>query len=224
MTKIVLVIAAHADDEVLGCGGTISRHVGEGDIVYTVIMADGVSSRKENDRKEILDRTAAAERAREILGVKKNYYLEFPDNKMDSICMLEIIQRLESIVEEIRPNIIYTHHRGDLNVDHVVTHQAVLTACRPIPGSCVEAIYAFEIMSSTEWAAPQVSPFLPNHYVDITNYLMKKRSALQEYNIEMREQPHSRSIQNLMALAHFRGNTMGVNSAEAFITIRTIKK
>lgn len=219
----VLVVAAHTDDEALGCGGTIARHVTEGDVVYAVFMADGVSSRAQADQDDLANRNAAAEHAREILGIRKNVYLGLPDNRLDSLPLIEVIQRLEPIIRKLQPNILYTHHHGDLNVDHRITHQAVLTASRPMPGSHVQAIYAFEVMSSTEWATPMAEPFVPNHYVDISDQLNTKMDALKAYQLEMRDAPHSRSIEHMAHLAHHRGHTVGVVAAEAFVTVRTVR-
>lgn len=223
MTNCVLVVAAHTDDEALGCGGTIARHVAEGDKVYAVFMADGVYSRTGADQADFARRMQAAENAKSILGIKEHCYLGLPDNRMDSIPLIDVVQQLVSIIDKLKPNIVYTHHHGDLNIDHRVTHQAVLTACRPVPGSCVQAIYAFEVMSSTEWATPFADPFLPNHYVDISNQLSTKMDALRAYQLEMRDTPHSRSLEHLAHLAHHRGHTVGVVAAEGFATIRTVR-
>jgi LmbE family N-acetylglucosaminyl deacetylase len=223
MNKTVLVVAAHTDDEALGCGGTIARHVVEGDIVYAVFIADGVSSRANSDQLNHARRNVAAENARGILGIRKNFYFGFPDNCLDSIPLIEIIRPLEEIILKLQPHFIYTHHHGDLNIDHRVTHQAVLTACRPMPSSSIQAIFAFEVMSSTEWMTPTFEPFVPNHFVVISDYLNIKIDALRAYKLEMREAPHSRSIEHLECLASHRGHSVGVMQAEAFTTIRTIR-
>jgi LmbE family N-acetylglucosaminyl deacetylase len=222
MTNCVLVVAAHTDDEALGCGGTIARHVAEGDTVYAVFMADGVTSREGAVQEDLIGRNAAAENARTILGIKENIYLGLPDNRMDSIPLIDVVQKLEPIIDKLQPNIVYTHHHGDLNVDHRITHQAVMTACRPQPGSSVRAIYAFEVMSSTEWATPTAEPFLPNYFVDISKYLRKKNDVLNVYHMEMRKVPHSRSAEHLTTLASHRGQSVGLLAAEAFISIRVV--
>ena len=224
MIKTILVVAAHSDDEALGCGGTIARHVSEGDIVYAIFVADGISSRDQAGQKDIENRTFAAERARNILGIRENFYLGLPDNRLDSLPLIEVVKGVEKILHKPKPNIIYTHHHGDLNVDHRVTHQAVMTACRPIPSSSVTEIYAFEVMSSTEWATPIAEPFVPNYYVDISSQLCIKSEALKAYQQEMREAPHSRSIEHSLYLAHHRGHSVGVVAAEAFMAVRTIRK
>ncbi len=221
MSRKILVVAAHSDDEVLGCGGTIARHHSEGDDVYVIFIADGVSSRVNSNEEDSRKRIEAADKAKKILGIKQCFKLDFPDNRLDSIPLLELVNRLELIIFELQPSIIYTHHSGDLNVDHKITHQAVLTACRPMSGSSIKAIYAFEIMSSTDWAAPFVSTFIPNHYVDISKQIKSKIDALRAYGMEMRPPPHSRSIEHLTLLAHHRGYTVGMHAAEAFMTIMT---
>ncbi len=222
--KIIIVVAAHADDEALGCGGTIARHVAEGDIVHAVFLADGVSSRIGIEPSELNERMAACENARQILGITSNTYLGLPDNRLDSLALIEVIKRLEPVIKKLQPDIIYTHHHGDLNVDHRITHQAVLTVCRPMPGNRVQAIYAFEVMSSTDWATPAAEPFVPNHYVEISNFLNTKIAALRSYAKEMRVTPHSRSMENLIHLASHRGNSVGVSAAEAFVTVRVVRK
>lgn len=221
--KTILVVAAHSDDEALGCGGTIARHVAEGDTVYAVFLADGVSSREGNGNCELNKREEAAERARQILGITKNYYLGLPDNRLDALPLIEVIQPLERVISEIKPQIIYTHHYGDLNVDHRIAHQVVMTACRPLPGSSVREIYTFQVMSSTEWSAPGLMPFLPNCTVDISPYLSIKEAALSAYDLEMRDYPHSRSLRHILALAQHNGAVSGFAAAEVFMLMRLLR-
>lgn len=223
MTKVVAVIAAHSDDEALGCGGTIARHIAEGDQVHAIFLTDGVSSRSDVDLSELRKRKQAAEVAHKILGLHSVHYLENPDNRLDSLPLLDIVQQLESVVHPLSPEVIYTHHYGDLNIDHRITHEAVMTACRPLPGSTTKEIYAFEIMSSSEWNSPGKSSFCPQYYVDISPYLELKLKALEAYALEMRDAPHSRSIQHIQALAIHRGHSAGVASAEAFMLMRSLR-
>ena len=220
ITKNILVVAAHSDDEVLGCADTITRHVAEGNDVHVVFMTNGVGSRNA-DCSAALQREQFAKSAAKVMGIKTINTFEFPDNKMDSVPLLEITQAIETVIEKINPELIYTHHYGDLNIDHRVTHQTVMTACRPRPGFCVKELYAF-VLSSTEWQTPGYMSFVPNVFVDITAYMDKKLDAIQVYNMEMREQPHSRSIVNTKNLASLRGATIGVVYAEAFSLIRKI--
>ena len=222
MSKIILVVAAHTDDEAMGCGGTIARHVAEGDKVHLLFMTDGVSSR-EVVSKEANERLSAAQQAAEILGVSSFTNLQFPDNSMDSVPLLDIVKQIETKIAELKPEVIYTHHIGDLNIDHQLTHKAVITACRPQPGFSVKSIYAFEVVSSTEWQSPNLLPFVPNTFYDISEYLDIKMKAVEAYIDEMRQIPHSRSIEHIRLLAKHRGYSVGVNAAEAFMLVREIR-
>ena len=223
MSKTVLVVAAHADDEALGCGGTIARHVAEGDTVHAVFLADGVSSRLDADAHVLEQRLAATEQARQVLGIATTTFLGLPDNRLDSRPLIEVIQQLERVIRQINPHVIYTHHYGDLNVDHRVAHQAVMTACRPTPECTVKEIYAFEVLSSTEWGSVGLNPFLPNLYIDISDYMKIKLHALQAYKVEMRPAPHTRSVEHATALAQHRGYSAGVSAAEVFMVLRVIR-
>jgi len=223
VSKSVLVVAAHTDDEALGCGGTIAKHVAQGDTVYAVFLADGVTSRPDANEHELTERNASAKHAHKILGIKQSFMLGFPDNRMDTVPLLNIVQKLEQVVDDVQPQIVYTHHNGDLNIDHRITHQATLTACRPVPGSPVKEIYAFEVLSATEWNAPGICPFIPSIFVDISDHLETKMQALAAYELEMQEAPHSRSIINARHLAELRGSFVGVNAAEAMMPVRVVR-
>jgi LmbE family N-acetylglucosaminyl deacetylase len=223
MADTVLVVAAHPDDEVLGCGGTIARHIASGDAVHVVFMTDGVSARVGVAAQACEERRAATEKAMQGLGVGDWSSLTFTDNRMDGLPLLDIVQPLERLIHDIRPRTVYTHHHGDLNVDHRITHQATMTACRPVPGQSVREILAFEIMSSTEWAAVGSQRFEPNLFVDIDAYWPLKRRALEAYGHEMRDWPHSRSLQHLDILAQHRGSCVGWARAEAFALLRCLR-
>lgn len=222
MNKTILVIAAHADDEVIGCGGTIARHVAEGCSVHVVFMADGVTSRPGVEPGELQVRQSAAQQALAILGVHHTQSLGLPDNRMDTLPLLEVVQQVEPIINQVRPHLIYTHYHGDLNVDHRITHQAVMTACRPVPGLTVKEIRCFEVLSSTEWGAPAFAPFEPEIFVDISCYLDIKCAALEAYGGEMRDVPHSRSVAHAEILARHRGHCVGLKAAEAFVLARKV--
>ena len=181
MNKTILVIAAHSDDEALGCSGVIARHVAEGDNVHLLFMTDGVASRSgkvNNKKKRLTDAQVVAE----ILGVGTLTNLNFPDNRMDSIPLLDVVKEIEDKISQIQPEVIYTHHIGDLNIDHQITHKAVITACRPQPDFCVKEIYTFEVLSSTEWQTSGVQPFCPNVFIDVTHYIDIKKQALEVYS------------------------------------------
>lgn len=223
MSKTVLVVAAHADDEALGCGGSLAKHVAAGDKVHVIFVADGVTSRSGAGQEEMVRRQQATEKARQILGISTMAFLDLPDNRLDSLPLLDIAQPLEALIAKLLPEIIYTHHYGDLNVDHRLVHQAVMTACRPLPGSTVREILTFEVMSSTEWSSPGLAPFIPNLFVDISAQLEIKMEALEAYALEMRVPPHSRSVEHIRCLAKHRGYCMGVDAAEAFMVMRVLK-
>lgn len=223
MSKTVLVVAAHTDDEALGCGGTVAKHVAQGDTVYAVFLADGVTSRPDANEHELTERNACAKQAHKILGIKQSFLLGFPDNRMDTVPLLDIVQKLERVVDDAQPQIVYTHHHGDLNIDHRITHQAALTACRPVPDTPVREVYAFEVLSATEWNTPSANFFTPSFFVDISDYLEIKMQALAAYELEMREAPHSRSIINVRHLAELRGNSVGVDAAEAMMPVRVVR-
>jgi N-acetylglucosamine malate deacetylase 1 len=220
----VLAVVAHPDDEVLGAGGTLARHAQHGDEVHIVFLADGVGARGEN-REAAERRAEAARAAATLLSARAPRFLGLPDNRLDRVEFLSVAQMIEKVVKDTAPDTIYTHHAGDLNVDHALCHRAVLTACRPQPGSTVSRIYAMEVPSSTEWSSPGVADaFVPTHFVDISATRDVKRRALEAYAEEMRAFPHSRSFEAIDALSTWRGATVGLRAAEAFMLVREIKR
>ena len=228
MAKTVLVLAAHPDDEVLGIGGTIAFHSALGDKVYVVIAAEGATSRDAvrdvQFRQDDLDELQSASRkAAAELGAISVRFLGFPDNRCDSIDRLDMTKAIESVVSELQPHTIYVHHRGDVNIDHRRLHEAAFTACRPQPGHSVKRMLSFETVSSTEWAPPgSLCPFLPNLFVDIEEYWPQKKTALEAYGKEMRGWPCSRSIAAVEHLGRWRGASVGVGMAEAFMLLRDV--
>ncbi|MFD2206857.1 PIG-L deacetylase family protein [Kiloniella antarctica] len=225
MINRILVVAAHPDDEILGCGGTLARHVKGGDTVDIVFLSDGVTSRdRENSVDEIERRKCSAFKAAEIIGARKPVFGDFKDQMLDSYSLIEIVKFIETILKQVGPNIIYTHDFSDLNVDHLITHRAVMTACRPLPENQIKSIYAFECVSSTEWSVEVGGgTFVPNYFVDISSTINMKMAALRAYEFEMRPSPHSRSFENVQSLATFRGHSVGVLYAEAFRLIRGLR-
>jgi LmbE family N-acetylglucosaminyl deacetylase len=220
-----MAIVAHADDEVLGCGGTLRRHVLDGDDVWTVILADGETSRSASTDASVVSREIAARNAAAILGVQHVLLHRLPDNRLDACPRLDIVKLVEGCIAEIRPDTIYSHHAGDLNVDHRRVSEAVVTACRPQKGHSVETLLFFETVSSTEWQMPNVGPaFQPNWFVDISDHLDVKLRALRPYADEMRPWPHPRSIEGVTHLARWRGATIGCDAAEAFILGRQLRR
>ena len=226
--ETVLVIAAHPDDEVLGCGGTLARLAAEGCAVHILLMADGETSRtagagQMNIPGRLTARNAAASAACKILGCTSVEALDLPDNRLDGVELLDVIKHVETFVQRFQPSVVLTHHAGDVNIDHRVVHDAVISACRPQPGHPVKELLFFEVPSSTEWRPPSsAEPFNPNWFVDISATLAKKLEALQAYDTELRAFPHPRSLKAVTALAQWRGATTGVDAAEAFILGRKL--
>ena len=218
----ILVIVAHSDDEAIGCGGTLLKHRDVGDEIRIIYMTNGVGAR-DLDTSEIENRLKAQKYACQQLGISNYYNYDFPDNKMDTIPLLDVAQAIESVLSHYQANIIYTHHGGDLNVDHRITHQAVMTAARPQPGTSVKKILSFEVNSSTEWSNENIGPtFSPNYFIDISNYQTEKEQLLTNYEMELKPYPHSRSIEAITNLNKWRGNQVGLNYAEAFTLLRHI--
>jgi LmbE family N-acetylglucosaminyl deacetylase len=226
----ILVVVAHPDDEVLGCGGTIAKYANEGNIIYCLFLGKGKASRFSNKnslkiKKEQTVLTKEAKKAAEILGITQVFFENFPDQRYDTVPILTIIKAIRRIKEKIKPNIIFTHHFGDLNRDHRITFQATLTVCRPLKKETVKKIYSFEVPSSTEWGGPErKNYFVPNVFVDVSDTFNRKINALKSYKSEIRKFPHPRSLKGVKILAQKRGMEVGLNYAEAFELIRSTKK
>jgi LmbE family N-acetylglucosaminyl deacetylase len=225
----VLVVAAHPDDEVLGCGGTIARHADAGDQVQVLIVAEGATSRQQQrDRSQANDELStlahAAQQAGVILGAEGVELLDLPDNRLDSLDRLDLIKQIEQRIARHQPQVVYVHHAGDVNVDHRRLHEAVVTACRPTPGQPVQRLLSYEVASSTEWQPPgSAQTFQPNWFVDISAQWLRKHEALAAYASEMRPWPHARSLEALEHLARWRGAQVGVEAAEAFCLLRQLR-
>lgn len=222
----VLIVAAHPDDEVLGCGATIAK-LSETEIVHVMLLGEGAASRQEGRdaalEVEIERLRDSARSATSSLGVESVRFADLPDNRFDSLPLLDIVRTVERAVEELQPKTIYTHHPGDLNIDHQLTFRAVLTATRPTNGCPVQELYTFEIPSSSEWSFHQVGPaFRPNVFVDVAETIERKLLALEYYESETRPSPHPRSPEVLRANARKWGATAGLDWAEAFELVRAV--
>lgn len=219
----ILVVAAHPDDEVLGCGGALAKWNSLGHSVHVLLMTDGEGSRDSTSTESVLERSVAAKTANEILRVASLQMMDFPDNRLDSVDLLEIVKVIEVRIRDLRPFTIITHHSGDVNIDHRIVHDAVIAASRPQPGCPVHELLFFETPSSTEWRPPtSAEQFSPNYFVDITDTLELKLAALNAYKLELRDFPHPRSIRAIESLANWRGATIGLVAAEAFVLGRSI--
>jgi LmbE family N-acetylglucosaminyl deacetylase len=224
----ILVVAAHPDDEILGCGGTMARLAREGHEVRIAILAEGMSSRyahrEDADPRQLQHLHARAQQAANKVGAKEVVLCKLPDNRLDTVPLLDVVKLVEELVARFRPEVVYTHHPGDLNVDHGVVHRAVLTATRPVAGQCVSEIYTFEVPSSTEWAFQRLEPlFRPSVFVDIAETLETKIEALACYDTETRKFPHPRSAEALRAIAMRWGSVAGLPAVEAFELIRSVR-
>ena len=226
MNKRILIVAAHPDDEVLGCFGTVARLISEGYEAYTLILGEGKTSRDDkrqvdNKADEIQVLTSEIQKANNIIGVKKVFIESFADNRFDSVDLLDIVKVISKVKDEVNPDIVFTHYEHDLNIDHQITYKAVITATRPMQDECVKEIYSFEILSSTEWNYPL--SFAPDTYFDISETLDLKISAMKEYTSELCEYPHPRSVDGIELNAKYQGMRVGKTYVEAFKSIRIIK-
>ena len=209
----VLVVDAHPDDELLGCGGTLALHTARGDSVTAVIGSLG----RDPDGPQPLDSKAALSQ----LGVSDVRSLGLPDQAFDTFTLTDVISPLEEIAREIRPNVVYTHHHDDINRDHQLLFKAVLVITRPTD-PWVEAVYSFDTASSTEWGYPR--SFVPDTWVDISETIDAKLRAMAEYESELRPYPHPRSLEALKNRAEAAGNLCCLTAAEVFMTVRRIAR
>lgn len=226
MNKKILVVAAHPDDEILGIGATIAKHDISGDYCYALILGEGITSRYEKrelaDTKKLESLHCDTYEAAKIIGYKDVFFENLPDNRFDSVALLDIVKIIEKYVDDIKPDIIYTHFKNDLNIDHRKTFEAVLTATRPIGSEYVKEIYSFETVSSSEWNFSDYIQFNPNYFIDVTETLEKKIEAMKCYTNELKEFPHPRSNENLKNVASKWGSVISRKYAEAFQVVRII--
>ena len=217
----VLVVAAHPDDEALGCFGALLNHNKLGDKINIIFLTDGVSARGD-DKKAKHERRKNCLKVLKIIGLtnKNVFFLDYPDNMMDTVPLLDVVVDIEKIKKKIKPNILYTHFSNDLNIDHRVAYQAAITASRPTPEETVKKILCFEILSSTEWSDKNKQIFCPNYFIDISKFINKKLTALKIYGEEIKKSPNSRSLESIKNLASIRGSSIGTYYAEAFFVER----
>lgn len=224
MTRKIAAIFAHPDDEVLACGGTLAAHADAGDEVRIFIMATGATSRGGDQARYVTTLRGQAERAAKILGAAGVGFGDFPDNRMDSVALLDVVKAVETFLAQFPADVIYTHHIGDMNIDHGVINRAVATACRPLPRLRPLEILTCEVNSSTEWAPPPLPPFVPTDFIGIAASLDRKVAALACYADEIRLWPHPRSAEGVRALARWRGSQCGMEAAEAFALMRRVRR
>ena len=221
--KRVLVIAPHPDDEIIGCGATMAKHVSEGDEVFILIATNayiGASElysieNVENVRKEAL-------KAHAFLGVQETFFLDFPAPALNSFPEYKLSLAFSEIIQDIRPDLLYLPHPGDLHQDHKAVYRSALVASRPLYDFKISLILCYETLSETEWTPMQEKAFIPNCFVDVSDFFQMKLNAMDYYKSQIKIFPHSRSIEGLEALAKYRGSTIGVERAESFAIERCI--
>ena len=217
MKKNILIVAAHPDDEVLGCGATIARLVSEGNSAFCLLLNKGRSKQTSHNNKANLLAQKEAQQASRALGISKVFFLDLPDQKYDTVPLLDIVQKIEKVKKAINPDIVFTHHPSDLNLDHKITSRAVLTAFRPLKGEKAKKIYGFDVQESSRWLE---NGFVPNVFFDVSVSFSKKINALKAYKSESREYPHPRSPEAIATIAKYWGIVSGQDKSEAFVLLR----
>lgn len=222
----ILIIAAHPDDEVLGCGGTIKNYINKGEEVYLCVVTkaytpDWTQEFIENRKKEVVC-------ANKTLGIKKTFFLDLPTVKLDTVPQKKLNDLISECIEKVRPEILYIPFEGDINKDHRLVFESSMVASRPKPGISIRKILCYETLSETEWGSSRTREmkgiFIPNLYIDIFDTLENKLKAMSCYKSELRDFPHPRSLEAIKVLAQKRGTEAGFKAAEAFILIREVIK
>ena len=217
----ILVVAPHADDEILGVGGTIAKYIDEGHDVYVCIVTCGHPSMFPEDTLEKL--RCEVKGSHDYLGVKETFFLELPAVLLSETPKYKVNKKINDVIDYIKPNIVFMPHFGDMHLDHAIVSGATMVSLRPIKEHKIIEVYSYETLSETEWNIPHVSnAFVPNTYVDISNYLDRKIKAMSFFTTQLKEFPHPRSLEAIESLAKLRGPTIGVRAAEAFCLIRRI--
>lgn len=222
-----LIIAAHPDDEVLGMGGTIAKYASKGDDIALLIVTDGSSSqyRDHVNLTEIIEaKKKETQDCADILGIKHIFYGGLPDMRLDSTPHVEINSAIETVINEFKPSVVFTHFIGDVNKDHQCVYESTLVACRPTSEQCIKRLFLYSVPSSTEWNVQTTETvFLPNWYEDISGeYAEKKYRGLACYKTELRPYPHPRSVEYLKVADMAEGNRVGKLAAESFILLRNL--
>lgn len=216
----ILVVAPHPDDEVLGCGGTVKKHINSGDEVYLCIVTKPLV--KDWSQEYINNKDKEIKNSNDSLGIKDTFFLDLPALRVDTIPQKDINDLLIKIVDKVKPEILYIPFFGDINHDHRLVSEACLVAVRPKPGSAIEKVFAYETISETEWGRGIFKEFIPNVYIDISSTITEKLKAMEFYKSELKKYPHPRSLEGIKILAQKRGMEVGLQYAESFMLLRGI--
>lgn len=219
----VIVIAPHADDEIIGCGATMAKHIMAGDEVFVIIATNAAFGAPELFSQEMIESVRAeALKAHKYLGVKETFFLDFPAPALNAHPEYKISIKISEIFNLIKPSILYLPHPGDIHQDHKAIYRASLVSARPQGNYSVKNIYCYETLSETEWTPMHERPFVPNHFVEVSDFFDIKCNAMKYFESQIKNFPHTRSLETFEALAKFRGSTVGVKCAEAFFVERQI--
>lgn len=224
----ILIIAPHADDEIIGCGGTIAKWAAAGDDVFLCIVTNGKPPLYDNSKaiKKNWPHNYYPEtqKSNSIVGIKETFYFDYPAAMLEDIKRYELNGKLVDLIEKLKPDEVYIPHAGDMQKDHQLVAEAAMVAVRPKYSFAPKKVYAYETLSETGWNSPTVkNEFIPNAYVDITGHLETKLDAMRCYEAELGEFPNARSLKAIEALARYRGAIMNVGAAEAFMLLREIR-
>jgi LmbE family N-acetylglucosaminyl deacetylase len=221
VSRTVLCVGAHPDDEVLGAGGTLAAHATQGDEVHVLVVTEGATAQYD-DPSYVEQKRREARACADVLGVERVHFGDLPDMRLDDVPHVEVNAVVEDCVADLDPSVVYTHSRQEVNRDHHAVYDSTLVATRPDSG--VERVLAYETPSSTDWVGGGTDAFQPTVYVDVTDHLDTKLAAFAEYDSETRTFPHPRSAESLRARATMRGAAAGVPAAEAFTLVKELRR
>jgi LmbE family N-acetylglucosaminyl deacetylase len=223
----ILIVIAHPDDEVLGCGGTIRKLADEGHTIYTCVLCAPADAR--HNRPDLMEFHQAVQEAEKLIGIKDSIKYEFKNIQFNTVPHLDMVKAIEAALLKFAPEWIFTHHPGDLNIDHRICYEACMAAIRlpqrlsrMISPTLIKRVFLFEVLSSTDWNSPIGLAFQPNSFFDVKNTFDTKMQALRYYGNALQPFPHSRSEENIKALATLRGAEVGIAMAEAFCLVRDL--
>lgn len=221
----ILVFAPHPDDEILGCGGTMAKHIANGDDVYVCVVTTGKKPFFDDSVLTIVKKTREEQKkAHELIGIKKAIFLDYPAAAIEFVSRIQLNNSIREVIFQVNPEIVYVSHYGDMQKDHELVFESVMVAVRPRGDTTVKKVYSYETLSETEWNAPYShKAFIPQRYVDISSFIDLKIKALSFFEAQLSPFPAARSLEAAASLAKYRGSTIHSLAAEAFMVIREIE-